>query len=360
VPSRMLFLTGFSLAVLSAGSIDRMLDGLSHRELHRSSLILFSSVGFVVLFSLGVGVVTGSLPLSFAWGAGFAIAGLLWIGTFFKGWIGPLVWFAGILVLLLIDLGVVDTSLFTIRSKASVYSEAADEAQFLSGQPGDFRVYSPSYSLPQQTSARSSIEMATGVDPLQLKSYAEFMISASGVPESGYSVAVPPLEGEDPTIANAEYSPDPYLLGLLNVKYVLSGFALNVNGLNLIRRYPSTWLYQNAFVQPRAWVQSTGILNGGRVVAVPTDHSNPNQIILQADGPGLLVLSEVNYPGWQAWVDGQSEEIQEVQGLLRALTLKPGTHQVRFVFRPLSVSIGLGSFVFGILVIIGFVWMRRR
>jgi len=54
----------------------------------------------------------------------------------------------------LLDLCIVDLSLFTIRPAETVLAESEQAARYLSLQPGDFRIYSPSYSLPQQTSAR--------------------------------------------------------------------------------------------------------------------------------------------------------------------------------------------------------------
>ena len=40
-------------------------------------------------------------------------------------------------------------------------------------QPGPFRVYSPSYSLPQHVAQRAGLELADGVDPMQVASYAD-------------------------------------------------------------------------------------------------------------------------------------------------------------------------------------------
>lgn len=68
----------------------------------------------------------------------------------------------------------------------------------------------------------------------------------------------------------------------------------------------------------------------------------PDFIFLNAAGPGLLVLSELAYPGWQATIDGQPAEVETVGGLLRGVRLQPGKHVVQFLFRPWPVYIGLG------------------
>lgn len=61
---------------------------------------------------------------------------------------------------------------------------------------------------------------------------------------------------------------------------------------------------------------------------------------LQSDA--FLVLSEVDYPGWRAYVDGEEVRIHRADYLLRAIPLRAG-HYDRIVFRyvPRSFSIGL-------------------
>ncbi|MCR5152314.1 MAG: YfhO family protein [Prevotella sp.] len=53
---------------------------------------------------------------------------------------------------------------------------------------------------------------------------------------------------------------------------------------------------------------------------------------------GVVVLSEVYYPGWTATVDGLPVEIGRVNYLLRAINVKPGNHKVVLEFRPSSVA----------------------
>lgn len=58
--------------------------------------------------------------------------------------------------------------------------------------------------------------------------------------------------------------------------------------------------------------------------------------------PCVLVLSELDYPGWQALVNGQRTPIERANGVLRALALPAGTHQVVMRFRPASLQWGAG------------------
>jgi uncharacterized membrane protein YfhO len=73
------------------------------------------------------------------------------------------------------------------------------------------------------------------------------------------------------------------------------------------------------------------------------------------------VLSEINYPGWQAVVNGSSTSIVEVNGLLRGIALPSGSAQVELIFRPESLAAGGLITVLGVaLWIVLMVWPGRR
>ncbi len=60
----------------------------------------------------------------------------------------------------------------------------------------------------------------------------------------------------------------------------------------------------------------------------------------RSEGPGLLVLSDVNYPGWRATVDGRPSPVYQTDYLLRGTVIPAGEHDVEFVFWPWSFAIG--------------------
>ena len=66
----------------------------------------------------------------------------------------------------------------------------------------------------------------------------------------------------------------------------------------------------------------------------------PNKLTYQvkSDKGGVVVFSEVYYPGWQATVDGKSVELGRVNYILRAINVQPGSHQVVLSFYPKSVD----------------------
>ena len=82
--------------------------------------------------------------------------------------------------------------------------------------------------------------------------------------------------------------------------------------------------------------------------AVPQDSAQtveltayePNELTYQVSSAkgGVLVLSDIYYPGWTATVDGAEVEIGRVNYVLRALRLTPGSHQVVLRFFPKTIN----------------------
>jgi len=67
----------------------------------------------------------------------------------------------------------------------------------------------------------------------------------------------------------------------------------------------------------------------------------PNRLsydVTSAKG-GVVVFSEIFYPGWTATVDGTPVELGRVDYVLRALTVSPGKHKVELSFFPKSLDI---------------------
>jgi len=89
----------------------------------------------------------------------------------------------------------------------------------------------------------------------------------------------------------------------------------------------------------------------------------PDHIVLdvQSEAPGLLVLSEMNYPGWRATIDGYPAEILTADYILRALSLPAGSHRVEMVYRPRSFYLALlASLLTTLLVLLLFLRYRRK
>jgi uncharacterized membrane protein YfhO len=68
----------------------------------------------------------------------------------------------------------------------------------------------------------------------------------------------------------------------------------------------------------------------------------PNHLEVEAttDAAGLLVLGEVFYPGWTALVDGSPAKLYRAYGLVRAVLIPKGTHDVSLRYKPASFRWG--------------------
>ena len=67
--------------------------------------------------------------------------------------------------------------------------------------------------------------------------------------------------------------------------------------------------------------------------------SNSLKYDVNSSKGGVVVFSEVYYPGWTATVDGRRAELGRVNYLLRAINVAPGRHTVELTFHPKSVTV---------------------
>jgi hypothetical protein len=64
------------------------------------------------------------------------------------------------------------------------------------------------------------------------------------------------------------------------------------------------------------------------------------ELSVQAPRPGWLVLSDLYYPGWIAWVNGAPSPIERANHLFRAVRVGAGSSRVRFEYQPASLRRG--------------------
>ena len=95
----------------------------------------------------------------------------------------------------------------------------------------------------------------------------------------------------------------------------------------------------------------------------------PNELSYEVESGkgGVVVFSEVYYPGWTATVDGRPAEIGRVDYILRAIRVEPGKHTVVMSFHPASIrkteTVAYVAYVVLIVaVLLGmfFDWKKRR
>ena len=101
--------------------------------------------------------------------------------------------------------------------------------------------------------------------------------------------------------------------------------------------------------------------------AVKLEKYEPNnlQYTVRSKNGGIVVFSEIYYPGWTATVDGRPAELGRVNYILRALRVKPGRHTVILDFHPASISVTETIAYIAIVILLlaaagaGYIRMRR-
>jgi hypothetical protein len=105
---------------------------------------------------------------------------------------------------------------------------------------------------------------------------------------------------------------------------------------------------------------------GGELVEARIVDEHPERVVVEVDaaGPGVLVLTDSHYPGWEARVDGAPAEILLANGVHRAVAVAGGPHEVVFAYRPSSLrwgaAVSIGSLLLLLVVLGSGRWRRRR
>jgi len=233
----------------------------------------------------------------------------------------------------------------------------------------------------QNGGMESGLHSVFGYDPLILQRYEEFITSRPDprartydLLNAGYLVTTAPLEFPH------ENQPDtPRLL-------------LEQSGVYVYERpaaLPRAWVVPQVEVideaamlariheldfDPRttALVDSALECDGTATSPAPPVHGGEggveivryegNRIEAQVRGEGgLLIFSEVDYPGWRAVVDGNPTRLVRANYLLRALCVPAGEHRIVLVYDPPSLKLGLAITGLTLLLIVGVaIWAARR
>ncbi len=158
-------------------------------------------------------------------------------------------------LLVAVDLLIVDATLIEARSPEKVFAGGRAAAEWLSAQlPTPYssvRIYSPSYSIPQHVAELYGLELADGVDPLQLRVYADYLTRAAGMEPQGYSVTLPPfLTEDDIRVALKDIVPDAEMLAMLRVRYVAAAFPIAGREWQFVGQFGEVYVYENRRARP--------------------------------------------------------------------------------------------------------------
>ncbi|HYC56106.1 MAG TPA: YfhO family protein [Candidatus Binatia bacterium] len=88
--------------------------------------------------------------------------------------------------------------------------------------------------------------------------------------------------------------------------------------------------------------------------------ANAVDVEVRAEAGGLLVLTDLDYPGWHAKIDGSPVEIHRTNGIFRGVEITAGAHVVQFHYSPRTFHLGLAMTVAGAVSFVGLLAMRGR
>ncbi len=264
-------------------------------------------------------------------------------------------------VFLFIDL--ILYGLTSIRPNLEPYSTLGSGVQSkivkaLGAQPSPFRVSVVSGSSADILNLPfyPNRNMLYGIDdlgaysPLVMKTYRDFLNSWGYVNDS-LSAALP---FSSPVLAHLKE------LSLLNVHYLVSRGLLDSPILEPVLSENGNELYRiknalpRVFFTPRRDFETP--LSGWNlegIQAAEMSVGNPQRIEILADAPqeGMVFLSEVNYPGWKATLDGEEVPIRIAGQLFRAIEIPRGRHQIVMRYEPVLYNhlglAALGVFILG-------------
>ncbi|OGG15120.1 hypothetical protein A2773_04490 [Candidatus Gottesmanbacteria bacterium RIFCSPHIGHO2_01_FULL_39_10] len=123
----------------------------------------------------------------------------------------------------------------------------------------------------------------------------------------------------------------------LAVKYIVADRNLYLNHHNLVYKYNDINIYENTQVLPRAVVldEKGSVIDSAKII-----RANANNLTISAQKRGKLVLKDVNYSGWQAYLNGKKVSILPYKKIFRSIDLNSDKSSVEFRFEPKSFSYG--------------------
>lgn len=127
-------------------------------------------------------------------------------------------------------------------------------------------------------------------------------------------------------------------------------------------------LQQTAIVDSKFKEALKGV-NGGYKDSLSTirlTSYEPNQLVYETSSPqdGIVVFSEIYYPGWTATIDGKPADIARADYILRAMNVPAGKHTIEMRFDPQSLhiteGIAYGAMALLLVGVIILIWIYRK
>ena len=350
---RFILVTHFAMAILGGYGIDHLLG--AERASDSRVSVFVRGVRWLVILLAGL-LIAGTIQTAITiddwyFMSFFLIGGAYVLLELLSRGYGLVLTKVALVFLLLWDLYVFN---WTIRNKGIAQAQKQDHmdellksrklADFLKSQAGPFRIHFDA-EFPPNLGDAYGIEMTGGMGATMLTDYLGYLGHES-MPQ------------------------------LLNVRYILRRVDRPSERVPVFS--DGVWnVYQNPGFGDRAWIVhqvfvdpskvrplkkiSDADFNPGRMAIIETPlqesidseagtqtslvesvRNDPvtTEFRVETQGRGLLVVSEIFYPGWQALINGKTVSIYRVDGVLRGVVVPTGKSIVRFEYRPLSVQVG--------------------
>ena len=302
---------------------------------------------------------------------------------------------AALVVLCLVDMWQVnkrylnDGMFVSASEREQPIAKSAAVDHILQDKSLDFRVLNLATSTFNENETSAYLKSIGGYHAAKLRRYQELVDAYISHEMNGVFDAVSKA-GADMTLVNGD-SVYP-VLNMLNTKY----FILPLQGGQTVPienpyRYGNAWFVDRVRYAANAneELELTGSLSlrheavadakfrdvlgestaQDTLSVVNIKSYEPNRLVydVQSGKGGVVVFSEIYYPGWTATVDGVEQELGRVDYVLRALRVEPGRHEVVLSFFPKSIdrteTVAWVSYALLLLIVALLVWQqvqRRR
>ena len=270
-------------------------------------------------------------------------------------------------VLCLIDMWQVDKrylndSMFVPKSERDAPIEMTEtDRQILKDKSPDYRVLNFSSNTFNENETSYFHKSIGGYHAAKLRRYQE-VIEARISPEMNAAMkAIAEAAGDMSAVDGNKLFP---VINMLNTKYFIMPLQGGANA-----PLPNPYAYGNAwFVDKVSYVNNaneelsalgttdlrhTAVVDkafsdvlgqskaNDSTATVRLEKYEPNKLeySVSSKNGGVVVFSEIYYPGWNATVDGVEVPVGRANYILRAISVKPGSHKVVLDFHPKSVSV---------------------
>ena len=242
-------------------------------------------------------------------------------------------------------------------------------------------IYNPIYGLPNH-GINFHYYGINGFTPLILKEYFDFIYGMADIPE--------PEQHTHSFIEKLFYPDKVFSSKILGVKYANAITSSGVQLLTAQEIQPHAILIRDvkftSQIEDQLRILKQSNFNPRKIILLDESERNyvlsnnisagssdqdkvvftnytPNRLDLRSDSPSstILLLSELYYPGWKAYVDDKDVPILRADYLLRAVKLDAGQHSITVIYRPMSFYIGsIITIVTILLLIFIYLFLRRK